>query len=54
MPVIARTRDPGGFLSAANSAADLGSLIGQNGVGNANMPAGVQTVPSQAIVMVAP
>ena len=31
-----------------------GSLIGQNGVGNANMPAGVQTVPSQAIVIVAP
>ena len=31
-----------------------GSLVGQNGVGNANMPAGVQTVPSQAIVMVAP
>lgn len=31
-----------------------GSLIGQNGIGNANAPAGVQVVPSQAIVTVAP
>jgi len=35
-------------------AAYQGSLIGQNGVGAANMPAGVQVVPSQATVMVAP
>ena len=35
-------------------AAYLGSLIGQNGLGNANMPAGQQVVPSQVIVNVAP
>ncbi|WP_158746198.1 DUF4150 domain-containing protein [Acidisphaera sp. L21] len=32
----------------------LGSTIGQNGVGSANMPAGQQVVPSQGIVTVAP
>ena len=32
----------------------LGSMIGQNGVGNSNMPAGQQVAPSQAIVNVAP
>jgi hypothetical protein len=35
-------------------AAYLGSLVGQNGLGSANVPVGVQTVPSQTIVMVAP
>ena len=35
-------------------AAYLGSLVGQNGVGSANVPAGVQVVPSQPIVQVAP
>jgi uncharacterized Zn-binding protein involved in type VI secretion len=35
-------------------AAYLGSTIGQNGVGSANMPAGVQVVPSQPIVTVSP
>jgi hypothetical protein len=29
-------------------------MIGQNGVGSANMPAGVQVVPSQPIVTVSP
>jgi hypothetical protein len=32
----------------------LGSVIGQNGVGAANMPAGQQVAPSQVIVTVAP
>ena len=31
-----------------------GSMIGQNGVGSANMPAGVQVVPNQFMVMLAP
>ena len=35
-------------------AAYQGSLIGQNGVGSANMPTGAQVVPSQAIVTVSP
>ncbi len=35
-------------------AAYQGSIVGQNGVGSANMPAGVQVVPSQVTVMVAP
>jgi uncharacterized Zn-binding protein involved in type VI secretion len=35
-------------------AAYLGSVIGQNGVGAANMPMGQQIVPSQVIVDVAP
>jgi uncharacterized Zn-binding protein involved in type VI secretion len=39
---------------AGAPAAYLGSLIGQNGVGAANMPAGVQVVPSQPIVTVSP
>jgi hypothetical protein len=35
-------------------AAYLGSLVGQNGVANANMPAGSQIVPSQFVVDVSP
>jgi uncharacterized Zn-binding protein involved in type VI secretion len=32
----------------------MGSTIGQNGVSSANMPMGVQVMPSQEIVQVAP
>ena len=35
-------------------AAYVGSLVGQNGVANANMPAGSQIVPSQFVVDVSP
>jgi molybdopterin-binding protein len=35
-------------------AAHLTSIVGQNGVSNANMPMGAQVVPSQAKVLVMP
>lgn len=35
-------------------AAYQGSIVGQNGVGNANVPTGLQVVPSQGVVIVSP
>jgi uncharacterized Zn-binding protein involved in type VI secretion len=37
-----------------NPAAYMGSMTGHNGNSNANMPAGSQIAPSQAVVMVSP
>jgi hypothetical protein len=41
-------------LIEGSPAAYMGSMVGQNGVAAANMPAGSQIVPSQFVVDVAP